>query len=48
LKEVFLSKTISTLMGKQCARCHSFYHRWFSWRDTCISSITAEYTFLSK
>jgi hypothetical protein len=33
LQEVFLSKTISTLTGKQCARCSCFQHRWFSFQQ---------------
>jgi hypothetical protein len=30
LHEVFLSKPNSTLTGKECGRCCSSYHRWFS------------------
>jgi hypothetical protein len=38
LQAVFLSKSNSTLTGKQCARCSCIQHRQFSLRDTCVSS----------
>jgi hypothetical protein len=38
LHEIFLSKTNSTLTGKQCARSSSFKHRCFLWIDACVSS----------
>jgi hypothetical protein len=38
LQELFLSKTNSTLRGKQCATCYYFYYTCVCSRDTCVSS----------
>jgi hypothetical protein len=36
LQEVILTKTNQIQTGKQCARCCSFFHRWFSCRDKYV------------
>ena len=38
LHDLFLSKTISILTGKQCARCFCFNTDWSPSKDTCFSS----------
>jgi hypothetical protein len=38
LQKVFLSRTNSVLTGKPCTRCSCFWHKWFSFKHTCVSS----------
>ena len=38
LQEVVFSNSHSVRRGKPCARRCTFYHRWFSWRQKCVSS----------
>jgi hypothetical protein len=48
LQEIFLSKTNSVLTGKQCARCPTFYHRWFSFESHMCFFNSAEYAYLEQ
>jgi hypothetical protein len=48
LQELLLSKTNSTLTGKQCARCCSSNTDCFLWRDTCVSATQLNGPFWNK
>jgi hypothetical protein len=37
-QEIFLSKNNTVLTGKPYTRCSCFWHKWFSFKHTCVSS----------
>jgi hypothetical protein len=47
-KAVFHEKTTSVLTEKQCARCSTFNHGYFSFTDKCVSSTQLNMPFWNK